>query len=1274
MYSACTNLDRHLTAGCHVTNHTSRTRNDVITAPNLASFHRLGNRIARDCGANIRLMTQETKIWTSSEVPQHVSDEKKRTRQQKKRLKKPLMNGGNHNGIVYVSYSGYDIPKCGNPLMPCQTLAFAISVAHHGNTVMIDAGGRNHKHYVCSDIEGFDVWNKSLNVVGFNGRPRIGCEKEVTGRISLFLPSDNQSCYVEIWNVDIEYGFLSFVDCTIEIHGVSFYHSGIRNVQFCRFAEIQMWDTTWHGEYKCNENGSCKAIQITNFTCHSVNITMNGVRLYQTQFVVENYGRTNIYATNVTVTNDPTKTRYMGGLHLSFSSANANILIENSTFENQIEPTRVLSVINLYDAAVWLKGVRSGNSTTEAMAVLVNCRFINNERGVTLVGAFKKVIIEGCEFRDNIAMQAGAAILVISHESTVVEMQRCIFENNIAGSFRDDYQIQDAPGAFTEVGSEIHLDSECCKGVITLVGKGGAIRVQKGVVILNESRFINNIAKLLGGSMFVDIDGSLKVFNSYFENTHIHNHSLQGDVIYSDGKLDIKEVVIIARSAKNGLSILRHSGDHWSLDITNVWIECPTGYDLRTTNSSAYGVMDYGLRRSYKLDQLSYFCESCPRNKYSLDHGYLNYTMIFKSFAYITLLINGSQPKPAFTGSHFQHEIQCDDCPFGGHCVQGITSVANFWGFPMNVINPNGKPTGSVMKFQHCPKGYCCSTPECPAVDTCVNNRHGPLCGRCKDGFSEALFSPACIPNEKCGPVWLWPFGFGLGLFYSLFLMFQVDLKNFLFAKPLILKQCKFKNSTKKPYMVGNGSVPHNHTDEADAKFISPTPENHVDSGKENDAQMNNDTTNNIHSNPFTASDSGFIIILFYYFQDALLLNVKTVYVTSENPTAVIVKNVLSGLFQFQLDLFEVIKEVCAVADTTAVPKLITKAFLVPYVIFTFASVYAFYRWTNLISNSFSHTPRNGRHAGSSPGRITRKSFISRLSSGFILALLFMFQKMSTTTFTLLNCVPIYDRQVLFIDGWVTCYQYWQYGVLAYALTCTVPFFVVLMVGPALLVASHISLLQFFLACICPLPFLLYWFVRWLLRRKKQRTLATPPRHLPEGTQAVLQVLQGPFKQNTLGLCWAGVLIGRRLILVLLSTFVNDILIRLLGMLLSCFLILLHHVHVQPYQDKQGNIAGTISAAALVTLGTINLVRAGFEAAEYRPTGPNAYIMKIFGEIENALLLWLPVCALALVALLFIIRVAACSLQCNPRLDQFGEVEVVEAEQPTPHLPPPRLP
>lgn len=50
-------------------------------------------------------------------------------------------------------------------------------------------------------------------------------------------------------------------------------------------------------------------------------------------------------------------------------------------------------------------------------------------------------------------------------------------------------------------------------------------------------------------------------------------------------------------------------------------------------------------------------------------------------------------------------------------------------------------------------------------------------------------------------------------------------------------------------------------------------------------------------------------------------------------------------------------------------------------------------------------------------------------------------------SFKLLNCVPIGDIYVLFIDGNVQCFSQWQWYVMAYAAACIVPFFIVLILG-----------------------------------------------------------------------------------------------------------------------------------------------------------------------------------------------------------------------------------
>ncbi len=42
-------------------------------------------------------------------------------------------------------------------------------------------------------------------------------------------------------------------------------------------------------------------------------------------------------------------------------------------------------------------------------------------------------------------------------------------------------------------------------------------------------------------------------------------------------------------------------------------------------------------------------------------------------------------------------------------------------------------------------------------------------------------------------------------------------------------------------------------------------------------------------------------------------------------------------------------------------------------------------------------------------------------------------------------------------------------------------------------------------------------------------------------------------------------------------------------------------------------------------------MRAGFEAAEYEPQGPNASLIRILTEVENTLMLWFPMAVMCVV-------------------------------------------
>lgn len=253
------------------------------------------------------------------------------------------------------------------------------------------------------------------------------------------------------------------------------------------------------------------------------------------------------------------------------------------------------------------------------------------------------------------------------------------------------------------------------------------------------------------------------------------------------------------------------------------------------------------------------------------------------------------------------------------------------------------------------------------------------------------------------------------------------------------------------------------------------------------------------------------------------------------------------------------------------------------------------------------------------------------------------------------------NRSVLFIQGTIDCYQDWQYAVAGYVATCVVPFCFVVLLGPGLLKDGLIQLAELFLALLIPPPFLLRWiWIRarqWLTRRQSAKrngttheaVSAVPATTLYPESAAVIFILQGPFKDSSLPffgpVCGQGLLLGRRLILVLLYTFVNDTLIRMVCMMLLCFIILLHHVHTLPYKDSRGNAAGSASAASLLVVGAINLLRAGFEAAEYLPIGPNEKLMYVLEHVENVLLLWLPAAVMYFVVASLLLKLTVIGVQ-----------------------------
>ncbi len=73
----------------------------------------------------------------------------------------------------------------------------------------------------------------------------------------------------------------------------------------------------------------------------------------------------------------------------------------------------------------------NGDALSRVKVNIVDSEFRDGERGVTLIGTFDETIINGSTFSGNMAMQAGAGILVlISAESAPLIVDNSDFEGN----------------------------------------------------------------------------------------------------------------------------------------------------------------------------------------------------------------------------------------------------------------------------------------------------------------------------------------------------------------------------------------------------------------------------------------------------------------------------------------------------------------------------------------------------------------------------------------------------------------------------------------------------------------------------------------------------------------------------------------------------------------------------------------------------------------------------------------------------------------------------
>ena len=340
-----------------------------------------------------------------------------------------------------------------------------------------------------------------------------------------------------------------------------------------------------------------------------------------------------------------------------------------------------------------------------------------------------------------------------------------------------------------------------------------------------------------------------------------------------------------------------------------------------------------------------------------------------------------------------------------------VRALPNFWGYKTN----------ASINFAQCPVGYCCNSKDCVSYDSCHGNRTGTLCGRCLGGMSDSLLGSQCTPNTECSMSLFVPGAVVMLVAYLIFFLYHEEIVSVV-RKSLFSSFRAFRRRKQ--------------------------------------------TRTNLENNK--NKKNGLLKVIFYYYQVVSLL--------PQNGSGVIgkLRNDVSGVLN--MVLVNIPSFSCPVKNLHPVQK-VTILHSVGYCLLGLLGIVYL---TDVVVRFLFKRRR--------PISIEMRSLIAneeqqnhstftaaRIASAFTYISLLMYASSAQLCLSLLHCVPVGDKQVLFLDGNIRCYQTFQYYILVYAVTSVFPFCLVPVLGSYLLKMGRISVRQFCVACIFPLPFCCFW-------------------------------------------------------------------------------------------------------------------------------------------------------------------------------------------------------
>ena len=603
---------------------------------------------------------------------------------------------------------------------------------------------------------------------------------------------------------------------------------------------------------------------------------------------------------------------------------------------------------------------------------------------------------------------------------------------------------------------------------------------------------------------------------------------------------------------------------------------------------------------------VSYTCKPvCEVDKYTLQHG----SMIINETS--RMISMGTIDKHITKRKDFYLSVNnidptCSLCPLGAKCGNTNEALPGYWGY-MKV---------DFIAMIRCPDGYCCTNNEtCRGIDSCNVGRTRTLCGICEHNFTESMFSSECLPTESCqtrlyiGLYFLSAFG------YAVALLLLRSFKTKLFD--LIKRICQILKS---------GLV----------KITKRKVPSQANESEEMQTQETQDT-----------SVMKYMQILLYFVQDAFIIRVQ---IPGEQSEISIHK-----ILQFSpqvLTLYTSASHLCATYTTPTIKVLWQSAFGFCIMV-TLLLICLVQNFASCV------TSRRALHC---------RKLNAKLVQAFLLTVLFSYQKLVIGAFSLIQCVDVDQQRVLYIQGDIKCYTWWQIVTKVFIFIYIIPLLFVLSQAPFLVQRRVMTVKVFILACLFPGPTMLVYFIARFSKinakpkdnqdiqcletiifsgeeheivREETREQNRMGRNREEvegiddevkgSEEEILHTLLRHYKPlNVCGVrfTWLGIHQMYRMVLVTCNIYITDPLTKLYVMTAVVMVTTVVNTIVRPYKDNKANVTATLSYTTSICIAIINISKVVITAfgcetnCSFRHT-----LMWYLSKCEYVLLVYVPMVA-----------------------------------------------